>query len=69
MLRWKDGEFLTYLRQTRTRPSGYELAIEVWVVPTSGIRALLPQGPVLPLILFLALLILIVFIRTLYARA
>jgi hypothetical protein len=33
MLRWKDSEFLTYRRQTRTRPKGYELKAESLVNP------------------------------------
>jgi hypothetical protein len=38
MLRWKDSEFLTYLRQTRTRPSSYELILK------SGSSRLLASG-------------------------
>jgi len=42
MLRWKDSEFLTYLRQTRTRPKGYEL--KGGVFGESWLRVLGPRA-------------------------
>jgi hypothetical protein len=33
MLRWNDGEFLTYSSQTHTRPKRYELKAESLVNP------------------------------------
>jgi len=44
----RSSEFLTYLRQTHTTSSSYELASEVWGIPASGIRVRQYERPVPP---------------------